>query len=401
EYIQSVLANNPEMLQDYLKGIADRKEILPSSQNRQSGGDETYVIPVVVHIVYSATTQNVTDEQVLSQIEVLNEDYNRLNDDADNTPSEFEDNAGSANVEFKLAQYDEDGNPTTGITRTETDISSWNLFAAASADNYAEKVKSTDDAGIDGWDRDCYLNIWVCNLSGGILGFSSFPDFGIASRDGVVICYKYFGRDGTAFSPFDKGRTATHEVGHWLGLYHIWGDDGGTCSGSDDISDTPNQAEETYFCPSFPTTDACSPLSPGIMFMNYMDYTDDDCMNMFTEGQVDEMRNILETDRESLITCTIPFTEDIVNINGNLIDADIYPNPTEDGNFYVYIKNPVEKELMLQIYTIDGHLIYTVNENAAAEHTINIDLHDHANGIYLVKIFDGYNYFTKQIVIAK
>jgi hypothetical protein len=126
-------------------------------------------------------------------------------------------------------------------------------------------------------DRDRYLNLWTCNLGSNLLGYATFPG-GNASIDGVVIGYQYFGSVGFVSPPFNKGRTATHEIGHWLWLYHIWGDDNGSCGGSDLVADTPNQGAEFYGCPAYPNLDNCSPNPPGVMSMNYMDYTDDRCI---------------------------------------------------------------------------------------------------------------------------
>ncbi|MFN0274608.1 MAG: M43 family zinc metalloprotease [Chitinophagales bacterium] len=404
EYLRELTADNLELkeqLKEAKQRLLERGKL--QNTNRESG--TTYVIPVVVHIVYSSSAQDIDDEQVFSQIEVLSEDYSRTNADAANTPDAFEDVADSPNIAFVLASFDPDGNPTTGITRTETDITSWNLFTTASSDNWAEKVKDSDEGGIDGWDRDCYLNIWVCNLSGGVLGYSSFPGFGTASRDGVVISYKYFGRDGSAVAPFDKGRTATHEVGHWLGVFHTWGDDDfdaePQCSGSDEMADTPNQEDATYFCPSFPKTDDCTAVSPGIMFMNYMDYVDDDCMNMFTEDQVNRMHNTLEDEREELTTCTKAFTDIPAQQNSNWIYLDIFPNPVSNGIFTAFVNNPGEKELVLEIYNMEGKLLNKRSYAAASEHSVTVDLSKYADGVYMVRAFDGYNFFTKEVVLAK
>jgi len=149
----------------------------------------------------------------------------------------------------------------------------------------------------------------VCDISGGTLGYAQFPG-GSASTDGVVCDYQYFGTNGTATAPFNKGRTATHEVGHWLNLRHIWGDDGTGCTGSDQVTDTPNAAGPNYGCPAFPTV-TCSNGPNGDMFMNYMDYTDDACMFMFSSGQVSRMQALFATGgaRASLLTsngCSTP-----------------------------------------------------------------------------------------------
>jgi hypothetical protein len=236
-------------------------------------------IPVVVHIVYRTTAQNISDAQVQSQIQVLNEDFRRLNADAVNTPSLFQSVAADAEIQFCLATRDPLGNPTNGITRTQTTKTSFSV--------YTDDVKYSSQGGKDAWPTDQYLNIWVCNLGGNVLGYAQFPNGGPAATDGVVIDYRYFGRGGSAQAPYNKGRTATHEVGHWLNLRHIWGD--AQC-GDDYVNDTPVQQGPNYGCPTFPKP-SCGNTSD--MFMNYMDYTDDACMNLFTQGQKTRMRAVL------------------------------------------------------------------------------------------------------------
>ena len=256
---------------------------------RTAGGVIT--VPVVVHVVYRTSTQNISDAQILSQIDVLNEDFRAMNADFSSVPTAFQSAAADAQIEFCMAVRDPQGNPTNGITRTSTTVNSF------STNN---NVKYASSGGVDAWPRDSYLNLWVCNLGGGLLGYSQFPGTGLAATDGVVCGYNFFGRVGTLSAPYNKGRTLTHEVGHWFNLRHIWGDDGGSCNGSDQVSDTPNQAGENYSCPSFPRTDACQTSSPGVMFMNFMDYVDDACMYMFTAGQGTRMAAILNGTRSSL-----------------------------------------------------------------------------------------------------
>lgn len=233
-------------------------------------------IPCVVHVVWNTPQQNISDDQILSQIDILNRDFRRLNSDTVNTPPPFKPLGADCQIEFKMARRDPANNPTLGITRTQTSITEFGQNIA---------VKFTALGGHDAWDRDKYLNLWTCNLGSNLLGYATFPG-GNASIDGVVIGYNYFGSVGVVSPPYNKGRTATHEVGHWLWLYHIWGDDNGSCSGSDLVGDTPNQGAEFYGCPVYPSLDNCSPSVPGVMFMNYMDYTDDACMNIFTQGQL-------------------------------------------------------------------------------------------------------------------
>ena len=250
-------------------------------------------IPVVVHVVYNTTAENISDAQIQSQINVLNQDFRKLNADVANTPGAFAGLASDSNIEFCLATVDPNGNPTNGVLRVPTTATSFGTN---------NTVKSSTSGGSNAWNAGKYLNMWVCDISGGTLGYAQFPG-GSASTDGVVIDYQYFGTLGTATAPFNKGRTATHEVGHWLNLRHIWGDDGTGCTGSDQVTDTPNAAGPNYGCPAFPTV-TCSNGPNGDMFMNYMDYTDDACMFMFSSGQVSRMQALFATGgaRASLLT---------------------------------------------------------------------------------------------------
>ncbi|MBC7865302.1 MAG: T9SS type A sorting domain-containing protein [Bacteroidia bacterium] len=238
------------------------------------------VIPVVFHVVYKTAGQNISNAQVLSQLTVLNEDYGRTNADTSNTPAAFKPVAANTGIQFCIAQQDENGNPTTGIERRLTTVTSWTTDDA---------VKFYAQGGLDAWDPTKYLNIWVCNLGSGLLGYGEFPTGTVSNTYGLVIGYFCCGNTGAVSPPYNLGRTSTHEIGHCFNLGHIWGDDGGSCSGSDGVADTPNSASEHYGCPNYPLLDACQTANPGIMFMNYMDYTDDNCMNMFTTGQANRM----------------------------------------------------------------------------------------------------------------
>ena len=189
-------------------------------------------IPIVVHIVWNTSTQNISDAQIASQIDVLNRDFRRTNPDVNSTPAPFLPLTADARVEFYLADVDPNGVSTTGIDRRQTTVTSF-------FDDDAVKLHNT--GGADPWPASRYLNVWVCQLGGGLLGYAQFPG-GPDATDGVVILHSAFGDIGTAAPPFHLGRTATHEIGHWLNLNHIWGDDGTGCSGTDNVADTPNQA---------------------------------------------------------------------------------------------------------------------------------------------------------------
>ena len=249
-------------------------------------------IPVVVHVLYNTSAQNLTDAQVQSQLDVLNADYHKLNTDRSKVPSAFQSLIGDAGIQFVLAKRDPSGNATTGIIHKST--------TATSFDD-SDKMKSSSTGGDNAWPASSYLNIWTCNLGGGLLGYAQFPG-GAAATDGVAILYSAFGSGGSSASPYNLGRTATHEVGHWLNLRHIWGD--ANC-GNDQVSDTPTQQTSNYGCPSFPHT-TCSNGANGDMFMNYMDYVDDACMQMFSSGQGDRMDALFASGgaRAALLTST-------------------------------------------------------------------------------------------------
>lgn len=243
-------------------------------------------IPVVVHVLYlpGVPQSNISEAQIFSQIDVLNEDYRRLNADTTLTPDVFEPFAADAEFEFCMAQQDPNGLPTTGITRTPTTVTSFNTLT--------NDAKFDATGGYNAWPADDYLNIWVVpGLDDGLtLGYAQFPG-GADATDGVVIGYRYFGRVGNLEVPYDEGRTTTHEVGHWLNLRHIWGDDGGSCSQDDLVNDTPRSGDAYYGCPTgSPNTCTDSPTDYPDMFMNYMDYCNDNCLNIFTNGQKQRMR---------------------------------------------------------------------------------------------------------------
>ena len=250
-------------------------------------------VPVVVHVVHNTDAQDISEEQVLSQIDVLNRDFRATNPDVSIVPPAFAPLVADSRIEFSLATADPTGRPTTGITRTRTHVTSF---------SFDDDVKRTSAGGVDPWPTDRYLNIWVCRLSGGLLGYAQFPG-GPADTDGVVVAHSAFGTTGTAAPPFHLGRTATHEVGHYLNLFHIWGDDGTGCGGTDEVDDTPNQAGENTGVPTFPHI-TCGNGPDGDLFYDYMDYSDDEVLVMFTHGQAARMEACLDTARSSLVHST-------------------------------------------------------------------------------------------------
>ncbi len=315
----------------------------------------TVTIPVVVHVVHNTTAQNISTAHIQSQIDVLNRDYRSTNTDIGSVPSGFSGTVSDSRIEFVLAKRDPNCNPTTGITRTSTSVSSFDFNPTASTATTRNPVKFTSSNGVDGWPSDEYLNIWVCNLIDipfQLLGYASFPSE-LATRpaeDGVVVDFQFFGNIGTATAPFNLGRTATHEVGHWFNLRHIWGDDcnpvncdgschSSECTGTDFVTDTPNAGQPNIGTPTFPLTDCCTSGGNGVMFMNYMDYVDDAAMIMFTNDQSDRMDAVLYTTRASLVGSQgdiAPTTAIAQDLFIKDTDADIGNEPNnESSTFYV------------------------------------------------------------------
>ena len=267
--------------------VEERTARAVASGEAQRVARRLVTIPTVVHVLHHEPAENISRAQVRSQIRALNHDYRSTNPDAATVPEAWKGLVGDARIRFQLATTDPEGNETDGIVRVRTERTSFGV---------GDAVKRAGQGGSRAWPTDAYLNIWVCTLGGGVLGYAQFPG-GPGATDGVVILNTAFGTEGSATAPFDRGRTLTHEVGHWLNLRHIWGDTL-DCSGGDRVPDTPNCAGPHYGTPVFPVT-SCRNGPNGDMFMNYMDYVDDAAMVMFTAGQVERMNACLAGPRKS------------------------------------------------------------------------------------------------------
>jgi hypothetical protein len=280
---QNDLNQYNQMIEQYLLDKSNNVLAARTSSN------PIVTIPVVVHVLYNGAAENITDAQAASQVQVLNDDFARFNSDASKvTQPTFSTVASGANIRFCLAQRDPNGNATTGVVHKATTAASFGTNDA---------VKHNSSAGDDAWDVTRYVNIWVCDLGSTLLGYGEFPTASLSNTWGLVLHYKYTGSGGSSIAPYNLGRTGTHEFGHCFNLLHIWGDDGTACTGSDQCSDTPNQAGEHYGCftQGSVQTDGCTTTSPGVMWMNYMDYTDDACMYMFTAQQCARMEAVVNT----------------------------------------------------------------------------------------------------------
>ncbi|MFT3679702.1 MAG: M43 family zinc metalloprotease [Ferruginibacter sp.] len=394
-YLSNQLKNNPSLAAGY-KAADEQiaKTLSTGARKRDTASNEIINIPVVIHVIYKTAAQNISDAQIQSQLVSLNNDFAHQNADQANTPKVFRSLAADVKIKFCIAQVDPKGKRTSGIIRkyTNTDV-----FSADDA------MKYSLNGGDDAWDSKKYLNIWVCNLGGRSLGYATAPG-GPAMLDGVVIAFDAFGTTGTLRATFNKGRTATHEVGHWLGLKHIWGD---TDCGDDEVDDTPRQKSYNYGCPSFPRVTTCSPDANGDMFMNYMDFSDDACMNMFTMGQAARMRALFAKGnlRNSFL---VSFACDSTLVQGGPVveapadttvtpavpvAAKAYPNPVHST---VTIECKAASKLSVKpvaVYSIAGVKVFTAQLD---KEKTEFNFSSLKAGIYIVKIGEG-----KDSVITK
>lgn len=377
-YTSAQRCGTPEYLQSHpLNNHISQRTATEKAGSRDTLKDEVITIPVVVHVLYNTAAQNISDEQILSQIASLNKDYRRENADAANTPEPFKKVAADVRIQFCLAKVDPHGYYTTGIVRKYTKVEFF---------QNDDKMKFSAQGGDDAWDATKYLNLWVCNLFNLTLGYGVLPGSPL-EKDGVVIKYNVFGTVGNLVAPYNKGRTATHEIGHWLGLKHLWGD---SSCGDDSIADTPQQQAGNYGCSSFPHLSQCSINSYGDMFMNFMDFSDDACMNLFTQGQKAEMRSLfaLGGPRNSFlnsIACDSSNAEagPLPNAVDSELKITIYPNPFKN---VVYVTANQDKEIVgkvLKLYDITGKLY--LKQSIESANTV-VNANNFPSGIYVLKI---------------
>lgn len=366
-------------------GLVNHNYVLPShslfkTEDTEVDDSSYIVIPVVVHVIYEGSIDNIPDESIYRQIEVLNEDFGK-------TGAGFNTRSIGADtrIRFCLASKDPDGNPTTGIIRVKS--------------NYANLITENEmrTKNLSRWDPNRYLNIWVVKTIDGasrIQGYSYLSTYAAGKDfDGVVIVYRYFGRNETFnVSKYRGGRTTTHEVGHYLNLMHTWGKDEpgkGGCDDDDGIFDTPI-CDGTYFSEKVPFTDSCAtPFQCGNfrLIEDYMDYSVDECMNIFTKGQARIMRQSLSVFRPSLITITNQLMagcgEYYLKLNPPTnSEFKIIPNPS---NGIVYINTYFNHEMPVDLYIYDlmGRLVESYHIPNLQFDNYKLDLHHLSNGIYM------------------
>lgn len=368
-----------QKLENYTQKIVSDK-----AKGRTQAAEVIY-IPVVVHVVYNTPEQNISDSQIASQIEILNNDFEGKNADSTAIPSVFKPLFSKTNIKFVLANRDPDGNTTTGITRTATNVTAFN--------SSTEAVKKDADGGKTAWDVNKYMNMWVCSIDGTTLGYATLPgDLATnGALDGVVIRYNAFGIASINEGDNTLGRTATHEVGHWLNLSHIWGD--ADC-GDDFVSDTPPQSKPNESnCPTFPNNanTSCTGAN-GEMFMNYMDYVNDACMNMFSVGQGTRMYAAINGARASLKTSTgyvlstnpnssLPGNNTGIVVKKNAPSFLVNPNPST-GIFT--IKNTgLNTTTSVVVKNVFGNVVASFSD---VNMPYSLDLSSFSDGLYFVEV---------------
>ena len=355
------------------------------STQRLMGAPETITIPVVFHVIYHTKEENVDKANLDRLITVLNRDFNKRNSDTSNIPSVFKPYAASMGFEFKLATMDPQGRGTTGVIKRYTPVLYWMSD---------DKMKFSESYGDDAWDSKSYLNIWICNMKD-VMGYSTFPGMD-PLKDGVVLSTKDIFNTHGATPGINDLRTIVHEVGHWVNLYHIWGE---SYCGDDKVDDTPKQGSYTPGCPSG-TRVTCSNGPTGDMYMNFMDFTDDVCMNMFTIGQRKRARTIFEAGgpRNSILyskglNVSMIETATLPDFYPKWMYAQVYPNPatTSIKVYFDYDERWIGKKM--EILDMSGRVVLNKIIGSNIE---TIDVSRLTAGVYFIRAEkDGERLHTK------
>jgi Pregnancy-associated plasma protein-A/Secretion system C-terminal sorting domain len=373
------LADHPELSLERKNTQSAVAQFLAANPSAKTNGGVT-VIPVVVHVIYRTANANISTAQVQSQINILNQDFRRTNTDASLTRAEYLSIVGDCQIEFCLATQDPLGAATDGITRnstTTTNIGGGNTYYTLSP----------------AWNRNNYLNIWVCEIGGGLLGFAYPPGSAPAQYDGVVIDYRYFGNQGTAQAPYNKGRTCTHEVGHFLNLEHIWADDSG-CTIDDGVADTPKQTDEHYDCVFTYNTCVDVPFDYHDMVENYMDYTEDACMNAFTLGQGARMRSAISVSRPGLATSNGCLATAVNDALGT-IQLEMNPNPAAQEVRITWSQNN-HKPAQVQLINALGAVVWKQDVSGGRQ---LLDVSQFPAGMYMLRVEQNGVSATKKLMV--
>lgn len=374
EYLKQKIASDPGLEAELSRIEHFTSQKLASLPQTRLGGLSGVIrIPVVFHVLYNNVAENITEERIHEQLAIINRDFRRLNADTSNTPERFRNRAADMQFEFVLAKSDPQRSSTNGIERRYTAVTSWMTD---------DKMKFQSEYGLDGWDSRYYLNVWVCNLTDA-LGYATFPG-GDPKLDGIVLDYRIVGKTGR-YAQYNEGRTAVHEFGHWLNLRHIWGDE---FCGDDHVQDTPRQMSFTPGCPTGVRT-TCNNGTNGDMYMNYMDFTADACVNLFTQGQKDRARVLFnDGGARNSILASYALDEPIVQSSPvedfypRWMEAKIYPNPAQNSvNIYFeHDERWIGKTIV--VFDAQGRL---VARKTIDQKNYVLDISAYKPGVYFVK----------------
>ena len=393
EVLQQQLAVDPAYAQKVKQSEKDFNDFMRSGNKPGANRKSQVTIPVVVHVVYNTPEQNISDAQVQSQIDVINEDYTAANSDYNNYDAGYKSVKGDFNIQFCLVQ----------IIHKATNKKSFGTN---------DQMKKDQTGGSDPVDPMHILNVWVCNLGSNLLGYAYYP--GIKpEKYGAVIHFMAFGRGAgyNLFPAYNKGRTLTHEMGHCLGLIHIWGDS--NC-GDDMVDDTPLHNGPNFGCPAQGSRSTCVG-TPVMMWMNYMDYTDDACMYFFTKGQSTRANFFMDNDPQlnSIVNSNCsnnPSNNQLLtnnnsstnSINGRLVnDWMIYPTITQNS-FTVQLNSMVAGKASINIYDERGSLVAAKNivvEKGISTNQFNVG--QLTNGLYIVQLKQGTESSVKKLIVQR
>jgi hypothetical protein len=373
EQIMNQYSSDPNYLAEQLR-IKTLAKLLENNKT-----DSIYTIPVIVHVIYKNNVENISDNQINSQISALNNDFRKRNADTTIVKPKFP--IADVRIEFCLANKKPDGSYTSGIIRIPTTQDNVGL------NNLSHIISPS-------WGNKDYLNIWVCDYGNNIAGRGTPPNTVSDNQDGIVIDYTNFGTTGTVIAPYHLGRTVTHEVGHWLNLFHTWGQNetNPNCSSDDLVTDTPDQSAIYNTCPT--TGTSCGSED---MLSNYMGYVYDRCMANFTPGQKTRMRNALLISRSTLINSDKGCS--VLSINEKEFSSQIqaFPNPN-NGNFEIQLTDQIIDDITIEITNHLGQRVdYTYQK---ANNNYIVTSNSLPNGIYLLKIMSDKKTAIKKIIIS-
>jgi hypothetical protein len=391
---------------------------------KSTAGEDT--IPVIFHIVLNKAHINLLGgpsgiaARCNSQIAALNRDYNAANADSSLIPAAFKPLYGNANIKFALAHTTPQGGATPGYTIDTVTVTGFDpsVQGTVGSGYICSDAKYSSNGGADGWNAQKYMNVWVVNTApGGTQGgftagiamhpsmTNSFP----LNEWGVVIHFGSFGQRENPnqyfVSSLEEGRVLVHEIGHYLGLWHTWGNDQGGCQSDDGIADTPPQDYSTQsYCPTFPLTDACSPNSPGVMYMNYMDYASEDCQHMFSKGQVARFNTTTTSTYPQLVTnpelTRYPVSTAVSTVASTDPTFTISPNPAKN-TAYINMGSKATEVQKIIVTNGVGQVMNIINPEAGRE-IYSVDLQSYASGMYYIQCqYDGGNRETQKLVVSQ